>query len=92
MILNTSRRPDHDMRAVLQRTELSVDRLATINGDHAQSQPFGEELDLSGGLNSQFTSRHHHKRLRIAGARVYMLDHRQRKGCGFASSGLGLTN
>ncbi len=61
MVHNTSRRTDHDMDAVVECTQLAVDRLTSVYRQHYYAGNVGEEVrELFCDLDSEFAGRAEH--------------------------------
>ena len=92
MIEYSTGRADHDVRALLQRAKLAINRLSAVNRHDAQAGVFRQIVNAARDLNRQFARRCENESLRFALACIEFLDDRQRERGGFAGSGLRLTD
>ncbi len=91
MLLNTPRRTDDDVRAVLQRADLRAERHAATEGQHLDVVFRARQTaDFLGDLIRQFAGRAHDQCLATEEPRVDRVEQADTEGSGLAAAGLGL--
>ncbi|KXZ60313.1 hypothetical protein Mlaev_01719 [Microbacterium laevaniformans] len=88
-----ARRADHDLRAGFQLVDLSLVRLAAVDGDHARGAVLGEHVHVFVDLDGQLAGRNDDERLHTRRrVEAETLDDGDAEAEGLARSGLGLAD
>ncbi len=93
VIHNTTRRADHDMRAVAQCTHLAVDWSAAIDGHRGEAaQTRSETIDLFADLHGELTSRAEYEHLCLFTIDIDHIERGQTECGSFTRASLGEAN
>jgi hypothetical protein len=88
VVEHAARRADDDGRMLREFVDLTLDRLAAVDGDAMNARPVGELFEFVAHLHGEFTRRHKHERPRTAAPAGlhHLLEDGQHERCRFAGA------